>query len=148
MRNRLAYWMHQLVEYLLGLVLLSEAARMKRPVWVALCGVAVVLAAALGDAPLSAFRGVSRRVHRAVDVALGAVVVAVGVALVDGAGRVVTVVIGLLLLALAVVTDFRPKVVKPPLRERLPDPHTAGRIAGRWAGKAAVAGRSRWRARR
>ena len=146
MRNRLAYWMHQLVEYLLGLVLLSEAARLKHPLWSAVGGVGLVLAAALGDAPLSAFRSVPRRVHRFVDLALGVLLVALGVLGADGG--VLAAGIGVLVLLLVVVTDYRPRVVKPPLRARLPSAHMVGRMAGRMTGRAVVAGRSRWRTKR
>lgn len=148
MRAKLPYWMHQLVEYLLGILLLSQSARLDSPLWPAAAGVAVVLAAALGDAPLSAFRTVPRSVHRIVDVALGAAVVALGLTLADGAGRPMMIAVGVLLLALAWRTDFRPKAVKAPLRERLPDSHTVGRLAGRGVGKAVVAGRRNWRARK
>ena len=148
MRPRLAYWMHQLVEYLLGLVLLSEAARMHRPLWPAVGGVALVLAGALGDAPLSAFRTVPRRVHRIVDVMVGLALVALGALVVDGGAGVFMAVVGVLVLVVAAITDFRARVAKPPLRERLPDAHMVGRIAGRMTGRAVVAGRSRWRTKR
>ena len=148
MRNRLAYWMHQLVEYVLGLALLSSAAREKHAIWPAVGGVAVVLAAALGDAPLSAFRTVPRRVHRVVDIVIGVALVALGVFVADGGGPVLLVAVGVLLLALALVTDFRARVPRTPFRDRLPDAQTAGRMAGRATGRAIAAGRARRRTRR
>lgn len=148
MSAKLPYWMHQLVGYLLGVLLLSQAARLDAPLWPAVAGVAVVLAAALGDAPLSAFRTVPRPVHRIVDIALGAALVAAGLLLAEGAGRAMTAGVGVALLVLAWRTDFRPKGPKVPLRDRLPDSHTVGRLAGRGVGKAVVAGRRNWRARK
>ena len=148
MTGKLPYWMHQLIEYLLGVLLLSQAARLERPLWAAIAGVALVLAAALGDAPLSAFRTVPRPVHRIVDVVLGVVLVALGALVVPGAGRVMVLVAGAAVLVLAWRTDFRPKGPKVPLRDRLPDSRTVGQLAGRGVGKAVVAGRRNWRARK
>lgn len=149
MTGKLPYWMHQLVEYLLGMVLLFESARLDRPLWPAVGGVAVVLAAALGDAPLSAFRTVPRAVHRIVDLALGALLVAVGVLLgPGGVASVLVVIVGAALLLLGWRTDFRPKGPKVPLRDRLPDSRTMGQLAGRGVGKAVVAGRRNWRSRK
>ncbi len=148
MSTKLPYWMHQLVEYLLGVLLLSQAARLERPLWPAVAGVAVVLTAALGDAPFSAFRTVPRSVHRLVDLALGAALVGVGLLLVSGGGRVMMVVMGVALLVLGWRSDFRPKAPRVPLRDRLPDSRTVGQLAGRGVGRAVVAGRRNWRARK
>ena len=149
MDTKLPYWMHQLVEYLLGLVLLFESARLSKPLWPAVGGVAVVLLGALGDAPLSAFRTVPRPAHRIADAAVGAALAALALlAGPGGAGTVMLAAVGVALLVLAWRTDFRPKAPRVPLRDRLPDPHAVGRMAGRAAGRAVVSGRGRWRARK
>jgi hypothetical protein len=146
---KLLYWMHQLVVYLLGLLLLSQAARVDEPLWLAVGGVMVVLLASLGDAPLSAFRRVPRPVHRIADLVVAAVLVVLALTVAPGGtGRVSLLVVALALAALAWRTDFRPRAPRTPLRDRLPDSHTMGRYAGRGVGKAVVAGRSRWRARK
>ena len=148
MSGKLPYWMHQLIEYLLGLLLLFEAARLKHPLLPAIAGVAIVLLGAMGDAPLSAFRTVRRPVHRTVDLVVGVVLLALGLVLWrSGGGAAMLVVVAVLLLILTWRTNYRPKGPKTPLRERLPDARMAGRLAGRATGKVVIAGRSRWRAR-
>lgn len=147
--GKLAYWMHQLLEYLVGIVVLFETARFSKPAAPVLVGAAVVVLGSLGDAPLSAFRSVPRRVHRLADLAVAAVALvlaAVGPA--SKAGRIALVVVAVVLALLAWRTDFSPKAPKVPLRERLPDSRDVGRVAGKAAGKAAVAGRSWWRSRK
>ena len=64
------FWMHQLVEYLLGVALLSQGLRTTEPLVPTVLGALVLLNVAVVDGPLSAFKAVSRGFHRGVDVAL------------------------------------------------------------------------------
>ncbi len=147
--GKLPYWMHQVLEYLIGIMVLFECARISRPAAPVLVAAAVLVLGALGDAPASAFRGVPRPVHRILDVVVAVVSLGLGaVGPVSAAGRVALVIVGVCLLLLAWRTDFTPKAPKVALRDRLPDSRDVGRVAGRAAGKAAVAGRSLWRNRK
>ena len=61
------FWLHQLVEYIIGLILVATGLQGPEPVVPAVVGGVVLLNAAVTIGPLSAFRLVGRRVHRIVD---------------------------------------------------------------------------------
>ncbi|MBU6317445.1 MAG: hypothetical protein KGR47_13110, partial [Acidobacteria bacterium] len=68
--------MHQLVEYILGIVLVAQALQSETPALPAVAGGAIVLNAACTNGPLAAFRVIPRRVHRILDlVVIGLTVV-------------------------------------------------------------------------
>jgi hypothetical protein len=62
------FWLHQLVEYILGVTLVSQALQSPTPAVPALAGGAMLVNAAVARGPLGAFRLVGRRVHRTLDV--------------------------------------------------------------------------------
>jgi hypothetical protein len=62
------FWLHQLVEYILGITLVSQALQSPTPAVPAVAGGAMLVNAAVARGPLSAFRLVGRRVHRTLDV--------------------------------------------------------------------------------
>jgi hypothetical protein len=68
------FWIHQAVEYGLGLALVSFGSRSLTPVVPCAIGALILLNAAIARGPLAAFRGVPRKVHRLLD--LGVVAVA------------------------------------------------------------------------
>jgi len=65
---RLAFWIHQVVEYLLGVLLISQAIQSEHPEVPMVLGAAVILLAATADGPLAAFHVVPRPLHRVFDV--------------------------------------------------------------------------------
>lgn len=72
--------MHQIVEYLLGGALVAQGLQSPEPVAPALAGLLVLAnAATVRGAALSAFRVVSRRVHRVLDLVVIAAVVVLAV---------------------------------------------------------------------
>ncbi len=75
-RVKRPFWLHQLVEYLLGVLLLAQGMQTSKPLVPTLLGGAVVLNATTARGPLAAFPRVPRPVHRAVDVALVVVIIA------------------------------------------------------------------------
>lgn len=152
--NKLPFWIHQAVEYLVGLIVLFEAARVRGGAAIGLgVGLLMLLLASTGEGPLSAFRKVPRHVHRIGDIVLMVVAAAAAVVFrsrLGAAGTGLLSVVVVVLGALTWRTDYRPKQVRPPLRERLPkvDAERVGRGAGKVVGSAAVAGRSWWRSRK
>lgn len=62
------FWMHQLVEYILGGTLIAAGLHSSSPVVPSVVGGIVMLHAAMTIAPIGAFRVLPRRVHRVVDV--------------------------------------------------------------------------------
>jgi hypothetical protein len=67
-RGNRPFWLHQLVEYILGITLVSQALQSPTPAVPAVAGAAVLVNAAVARGPLGAFRLVSRSVHRVLDI--------------------------------------------------------------------------------
>lgn len=156
----LPFWLHQIVEYLLAIVVALAAARSDLPSVV--LGAALLLGAlaATADAPFAARRLVSRPHHRIADWAVGTVLVVVGVVLrksLGGNGAFWMIAAGALVGILALRTDYSPPVS---LRTRLrldgtidaqvvaDRAHDASKVLGRVTGTAASHGRKAWRQRR
>jgi hypothetical protein len=96
------FWMHQLVEYILGIVLIAQALQSETPALPAVAGGVIVLNAACSQGALAAFRVIPRRTHRIVDVVVIALVVVLAVqpwATIESGARMV-------MIALAAVLGF------------------------------------------
>lgn len=138
------FWMHQVVEYIIGAVFVSAGFGSPTPAVPAVLGAIVMLNAAIAIGPASAFRLVHRRVHRILDlVVIGLVAVAVVQPWIeiDSNGRIL---IGLLGIVLAFVwwnTDFATKDQRKQRRVRTPTPDSeqVGRSAGRSAAETYLA---------
>ncbi|HSB86193.1 MAG TPA: hypothetical protein VLD86_07795 [Ilumatobacteraceae bacterium] len=72
------FWMHQVVEYILGGALIASGLQSPTPVIPSVLGAVVMLHAAVTIGPAAAFRVMGRRVHRVVDVGVLAAEVAAG----------------------------------------------------------------------
>ena len=141
------FWMHQLVEYLLGVALLSQGLRTTEPLVPTVLGALVLLNVAVVDGPLSAFKAVSRGFHRGVDVALVAAMV-VAVLLVDSLTSSVQFMIGGSAAVMAFLiwrSDYRQPVKRTPVASDAGRSEEVGRLAGRAVGQGVQAWR---RARR
>jgi hypothetical protein len=141
------FWMHQLVEYLLGIALLSQGLQTSEPLVPTLVGALVLLNAATVDGPLSAGRWVTRSVHRIVDAVLVAVMVLVAV-LVDSMASGARVMIAGSAAVIAFLvwrSDYRDKVRRAPVDASGGRSEEMGRLAGRAVGQGVQAWR---RARR
>ena len=62
------FWSHQLVEYLLGIGLISAAVQMPQPGVPAVLGLVIILNAAIAKGAAGAFRLAGKRVHKQLDV--------------------------------------------------------------------------------
>ena len=76
--NKRPFWMHQLVEYILGGAMIAAGLQSPTPVVPSVVGGIVMLHAAMTIGPLGAFRVIGRRVHRVVDIGVIALEVAAG----------------------------------------------------------------------
>ena len=76
-RVRRPFWTHQLIEYLLGIGLISAAVQMPQPAVPAVLGLVIILNAAITKGAAGAFRWTSKRVHRQLDVVVMALLVGV-----------------------------------------------------------------------
>jgi O-antigen/teichoic acid export membrane protein len=135
--------MHQLVEYLLGVALLSQGLRTAEPLVPTVLGALVLVNVAVVDGPLSAFKAVSRRFHRGVDVVL-VVAMVVAVLLVDSLTSSVQFMIVGSAAVMAVLiwrSDYRERVKRTPLSSGAGRSEEVGRLAGRAVGQGVQAWR-------
>ncbi len=124
--GRVPFWLHQLVELLLGLLLLVEGARTgEHTVVLVSMGAVLLLLALCSDGALGAWPWIGRRIHRVLDLVV-AVGLAVSPVLLD-LDRVLAIVIletaALAMAWLAVRTDWRsrgraPKAAPKPAPKR------------------------------
>lgn len=70
LRARRPFWVHQLVEYLIGIMLISLAFQSPEPAVPAVMGLLIVLNAAVAIGAAGAFRLVSRKLHKKLDVVM------------------------------------------------------------------------------
>lgn len=63
-------WLHQLAEYGLGFGIIVSSAQQPNPAPTAICGILVVLNAAVAVGPFSAFRWVGHQLHLTLDMIL------------------------------------------------------------------------------
>ena len=104
------FWLHQLVEYAIAIALIMMSAQTRQPLVPALFGVALLINVAVVDGVMSAFKFVSRRVHRFIDwlIIIGCLVAAVIVEI-DSTGRVALLGVGLVLAVISLGTNFAKK---------------------------------------
>ena len=141
-RPRIAFWMHQATEYLLGVLLFLTALRQvgAAMVYTLAGGLLLTGLAAVTAGPLAAFRWLSRPTHRVLDMALVAFLAASPLLLRFRSWGLVIVAEGMAL-ALATLAR-RTAYVDPPKPPRRPRPpvtpivNNAARAAGHLLGKA------------
>jgi hypothetical protein len=143
------FWMHQTVEYVIGIVLIALAFQSPRPTLPSVMGLLVLINAAITIGPAGAFRLVPRGVHRWLDVGVMAILVAAGIqpwVSVDATGRLLILLIALVMFAVWFHTDFATRQQRTARREARarPDAEERGRRAGRMLGEA-VNSVKRWR---
>ncbi|MGD9702728.1 MAG: hypothetical protein AB7Q42_04880 [Acidimicrobiia bacterium] len=137
------FWMHQLVEYLLGVALLSQGLQTREPLVPTVLGALVLLNAATVDGPLSAGKAVSRALHRVVDALLVAAMVA-AVVLVDSlTSSVQAMLVGCAVIIAFLIwrSDYRERVQRVPVAAPRGRSEEVGRMAGRAVGQGVQAWR-------
>lgn len=146
--------MHQGAEYLVGLVLVASGVQSPDPLYPLLAGGLVVLNAAITAGPLGAFRLVSRRQHRILDlVVIGIIAVAAVLPFlaIDGMGRASMLLVAAVLGVLWYGTNFETRAAasrrRSGARAALASDRSEaiGRSAGRLFARAAAEARRRQR---
>lgn len=107
-----AFWMHQLVEYLIAAGLIMMAAQSGTPTVPVLLCLVLLGNAAFTHGPLSAFKWLNRSVHRVIDwsVIIAAVVCAIVVDL-DSRGRLALVALAMVMGIVTLGTNFASRTV-------------------------------------
>jgi hypothetical protein len=143
------FWLHQALEYLVGVLIASQAIHAENLILPVIAGGVMVVLAATADGPLGAFRVVPRKLHRVADLVAAAVLAVIAVlARHDGAAVVGLVIASAVVLVILVIrTDWRARPTKAQRRAanaaarraQDPDGGAADRI-GRTAGRLAATG--------
>ena len=129
--------MHQLVEYILGIVLVAQALQSETPALPAVAGGAIVLNAACTNGPLAAFRVIPRRVHRILDLVVIGLTVVLALqpwSEIESGARVVMLSLAAVLAFIWWQSDFSEKVKRPPVAAAGDRSTDIGRVAGRAVG--------------
>ena len=139
-RVRRPFWTHQLVEYLLGIGLISAAVQLPQPAVPAVLGLVIILNAAVAKGAAGAFRLVGKRLHKHLDVVVMLLLIGGAVqpwVSMDNTSRLLLGAIAFVLWFVWFHTDFTEKV---PRSERKsadnarPTSDDIGRGAGRAVG--------------
>jgi hypothetical protein len=131
------FWMHQLVEYILGGAMIAAGLQSPTPVVPSVVGGIVMLHAAMTIGPLGAFRVIGRRVHRVVDIGVIALEVAAGAQPwidIDSGTRFVVVGIALVHLFVWWNSSFATRTKSSSVSAEGGRSTEIGRIAGRLVG--------------
>jgi hypothetical protein len=125
----LPFWIHQIVEYGLALVLASSGARMTKPVLPLTAAAVLILLAATADGPLAAVHVVRRPMHRLLDWVIGLGLIIAAAVFYRQAGSapaLLTGLVGFALLGLSWRTNYAPKPVRVrKVRRGRPSPATS-----------------------
>ena len=134
------FWMHQIVEYIIGAVFLSVGFGSGEPLVPLILGSLVIANSAIAIGPGGAFRLVHRRVHRLLDlVVIATIAVATfqPVISIDLNTRILVGMLGFVLLFVWWNTDFATKDERKARRgsRARPDSEQVGKVVGRSAGE-------------
>ena len=146
------FWMHQLVEYLIGMVLIAAAFQSPKPAAQSVLGLAIIINAAITKGGAGAFKLIGRRTHRIIDVVLMVLLVVGAVQRwvdVDATGRILLPAIAVVMLFVWLNTDFSTPDDRRKRRtaRARPESEEIGRKAGRAVGDGVNQVR-RWRDKR
>lgn len=147
------FWMHQVVEYFIGLVLVGGALQTLEPVVPAVMGAVVLGNTAIAKGPASAFPIMSRTQHRWLDVLVMVLLLVAAfqpVVDVDSTGRLLLGVIAFVMFFVWLNSDFAEKPVRKQRKAGAgrPESEEIGRKAGRVVGGVVGGGMTaanRWR---
>ena len=151
-RAKRPFWIHQIVEYLVGIGLISASVQLPEPAAPALLGLLIILNAAVARGSAGAFRLVGRRLHRTLDLVVIGVLVFFAVQpwfSIDATARLLIGAIAFILCFVWFYTDFAEQRTRAERRaERAArgprDSTEIGRHAGRVVGNT-VNSLKRWK---
>ena len=136
------FWIHQAVEYLIGIALVSQALQDPNPVIPSVVATMVILNAAIVRGPLGAFKWVSRGMHRWFDVGMMGVILVTALQPWTGIGTTARAMMLVTLVPLAFLWYYTDWAERPARKERRKEASTSptGEQIGRTAGRAAATG--------
>lgn len=138
MKHKRPFWMHQLVEYILGGMLVAQGLQSPTPILPSLAGGLIMVNAAIVRGPLAAFRVVSRRQHRTLDIIVMITVIILGVqpaVSVEGSTRMIMVAMAVVMAFVWMGSNYDDRV-KRSTRTKITAEGGRGTEVGRLAGRA------------
>jgi uncharacterized membrane protein YhaH (DUF805 family) len=147
LRPQRPFWIHQLVEYLIGIMLISFALRTLEPALPAIMGVLIMLNAAVATGGAGAFRLVSPRLHKTLDVVMMLLLLVAAFQpwiSVDNVARLMLGAMAFVLLFIWFHTDFTTRRERKANKTK-PTSEEIGRTAGRVIGNSMNSVRNTWR---
>ena len=107
------FWLHQIVEYLVAAALILTSAQSEYSLITAAYGVALLINVTVVDGPLSAYKIISRQVHRVIDwLYVVALVVGASLLEIDQSTRMTLVGVAIALVLIALTTNYTKKVFR------------------------------------
>ncbi len=107
------FWLHQIVEYLIAAALILTSAQSEYSLITAAYGVALLINVTVVDGPLSAYKIISRQVHRVIDwLYVVALVVGASLLEIDQSTRMTLVGVAIALVLIALTTNYTKKVFR------------------------------------
>ena len=131
------FWMHQVVEYILGGAMIATGLQSPAPLLPSLVGALIMLHSAITIGPVGAFRVITRGVHRIVDVGVIATEVVAAVqpwVHLESGSRIIMIGIALVHLFVWWNSSFATRVKSPSVSAEGGRSTEIGRIAGRLVG--------------
>jgi hypothetical protein len=104
------FWLHQIVEYLIAAALILMSAQSRHPFVLAAYGIALLINVTVVDGPFSAYKLISRGVHRVLDwLFVVALFAGTFVLDVDQSTRTTLFGVGLAIVVIALTTNYTKK---------------------------------------
>ena len=107
------FWLHQIVEYLIAAALILISAQSDYPIVTSAFGIALLINVTITDGPLSAYKIISRKVHRIIDWLYVVALVVGSLALdIDQSTRTTLFGVAVALVVIALSTNYTKKVFR------------------------------------
>jgi len=107
------FWLHQIVEYLIAAALILMSAQSDYPMVTSVFGIALLINVTITDGPLSAYKIISRQVHRIIDWLYVVALIVGAIALdIDQSTRTTLFGVAIALVVIALTTNYTKKVFR------------------------------------
>ena len=105
------FWLHQIVEYLIAAALILMSAQSEYPIVTSAFGIALLINVTITDGPLSAYKIISRQVHRIIDWLYVVALIVGSIALdIDQSTRTTLFGVAIALVVIALTTNYTKRV--------------------------------------
>ena len=105
------FWLHQIVEYLIAAALILMSAQSEYPIVTSAFGITLLINVTITDGPLSAYKIISRQVHRIIDWLHVVALIVGAIALeIDQSTRTTLFGVAIALVVIALTTNYTKRV--------------------------------------